>query len=296
MIRQVEVEIDSGSGFCFGVTAAIDKAETQLNVHPELYCLGDIVHNSDEVERLQRKGLQTITHAEMGALTNVNVLLRAHGEPPSTYQLAARNNINIIDATCPVVLRLQRRIKTTYDSANPPQIVIYGKTGHAEVNGLVGQTDGTAIVVDDSSTLDNIDFSRPIALYSQTTKSLEGYRKMYDRIAERAGEGVEVTCHDTICRQVANRAERLGAFAASHSVILFVCGKKSSNGRVLYGHCLESNPRTHLISNPSEINPEWLKNVTSIGVCGATSTPRWLMEDVREAAISIVNRQEGENE
>ncbi len=292
MSRIVEVEIDSGSGFCFGVTAAIDKAETQLNIHPELYCLGDIVHNSDEVERLQNKGLQTITHSEMSSLKDVNVLLRAHGEPPSTYQLAARNNINIIDATCPVVLRLQRRIKTTYNTPDPPQIVIYGKTGHAEVNGLVGQTEGTAIVVDDTSSLDNIDFSRPIALYSQTTQSLEGYRRMHDRIVERAEKGVEVTCHDTICRQVANRAERLGAFAASHSVILFVCGKKSSNGRVLYGHCLESNPRTHLISNPSEIDPDWLSEVSSIGVCGATSTPRWLMEEVRDAAAMIVKQQE----
>lgn len=290
----VTIEIDEGSGFCFGVTAAINKAEAELDNHSELYCLGDIVHNSDEVERLRAKGLVTITHDDLTRLRNTNVLLRAHGEPPSTYETARRNGIRIIDATCPVVLRLQKRIKTTYDSSvTPPQIVIYGKTGHAEVNGLVGQTDGNAIVIDDTSGLDNIDFSKPISLYSQTTKSLDGYRKMCALITERAGANADVTCHDTICRQVANRAEHLGEFAASHSVILFVCGKKSSNGRVLYGHCREANPRTHLIANASEIDPQWLDNAESIGVCGATSTPRWLMEQVREAAKAIIEQRGG---
>lgn len=289
-MNRVSVEIDGNSGFCFGVTAAIDKAESELLTHSVLYCLGDIVHNSDEVERLRRKGLVTITHAELENLHDVSVLLRAHGEPPSTYETARRNNIRIIDATCPVVLQLQRRIKSTYTDGGTQskQIVIYGKSGHAEVNGLVGQTNGQAIVVDDSSDLGNIDFSKPIALYSQTTKSLEGYQSMCRAITERAQSGVDVSCHDTICRQVANRAERLGQFARSHSAILFVCGKKSSNGRVLYGHCLNANPNTHLISNESEIDSAWLANAQSIGVCGATSTPRWLMERVRDKALEII--------
>lgn len=290
MRKDIKVEIDCDSGFCFGVTAAISKAEAELAQSPELYCLGDIVHNSDEVERLRLKGLETITHDGMERLKNVKVLLRAHGEPPSTYKTARRNDIQIIDATCPVVLRLQKRIKSTFDQPGNRQIVIYGKAGHAEVNGLVGQTEGKAIVIDDDSDLSIIDFSRPIALYSQTTKSLQGYRNMCARIESLAHPGVEVTCHDTICRQVANRAERIDKFAKSHSVILFVCGRKSSNGRVLFGHCLQANPRTHMIANASEIQQEWFDGATSIGVCGATSTPRWLMEQVRDAAQDIVNR------
>lgn len=289
MNPEVVIEVDDKSGFCFGVTAAISKAEDELAEHQTLYCLGDIVHNSDEVERLQAKGLVTITHAEMAELRNVSVLLRAHGEPPSTYDMARKNGVRIIDATCPVVLRLQRNIKSTYESPNPPQIVIYGKAGHAEVNGLVGQTGGTAIVVDDTTSLDAIDFSKPIALYSQTTKSLDGYRKMSEEIKRRADEGVEVSCHDTICRQVANRAQGISLFAGSHTVVLFVSGKKSSNGKVLFNHCLQANPRTHLIANASEINPEWLRDATSIGVCGATSTPRWLMEEVKLEARKIVD-------
>lgn len=289
MNPEVVIEVDDKSGFCFGVTAAISKAEDELAEHQTLYCLGDIVHNSDEVERLQAKGLVTITHAEMAELRNVSVLLRAHGEPPSTYDMARKNGVRIIDATCPVVLRLQRNIKSTYESPNPPQIVIYGKAGHAEVNGLVGQTGGTAIVVDDTTSLDAIDFSKPIALYSQTTKSLDGYRKMSEEIKRRAHEGVEVSCHDTICRQVANRAQGISLFAGSHTVVLFVSGKKSSNGKVLFNHCLQANPRTHLIANASEINPEWLRDATSIGVCGATSTPRWLMEEVKLEARKIVD-------
>lgn len=291
---EVVIEVDDKSGFCFGVTAAISKAEDELAEHTTLYCLGDIVHNSDEVERLRAKGLDTITHSDLAGLHNVSVLLRAHGEPPSTYDLARRNGVRIIDATCPVVLRLQKNIKSTYESPNPPQIVIYGKAGHAEVNGLVGQTEGTAIVVDDISSLDAIDFSKPIALYSQTTKSLDGYREMRDEIMRRAHEGVEVTCHDTICRQVANRANGIASFAESHTVVLFVSGKKSSNGRVLFNHCLQANPRTHLIANASEIQPEWLREATSIGVCGATSTPRWLMEDVKAAARKIVDSFDSE--
>lgn len=283
------VEVDAASGFCFGVTSAISKAESELGASGKLYCLGDIVHNSDEVERLQRKGLITISHTELAQLQNAKVLLRAHGEPPTTYATAQTNGIEIIDATCPVVLQLQRRIKATYSSANPPQIVIYGKAGHAEVNGLVGQTNGTAIVVESLDQLSAIDFSKPIAVYSQTTKPLDGFRAMCNAILERAENPDTVECHDTICRNVSNRAEGIKAFAGRHDVVLFVSGKKSSNGRVLFGHCQNANPQTHLIANSSEINFKWFDNVASIGICGATSTPRWLMDEVRSAIINYFN-------
>lgn len=285
------IEIDDQSGFCFGVTSAIDKAEAELASAGPLYCLGDIVHNSDEVERLRRKGLITISHDDLARLRDAKVLLRAHGEPPSTYLTARSNNIDIIDATCPVVLKLQQRIKASYHSAERPQIVIYGKAGHAEVNGLVGQTDGTAIVVDDTSDLDGIDFSRPIALYSQTTKSLDGFRRICDEFRRRAASPGLVECHDTICRQVANRASCIALFASHHESVLFVSGKKSSNGKVLFSQCLAANPRTHLIANDSEIDPEWIAGVRSIGICGATSTPRWLMEQVRERCLQILDTQ-----
>lgn len=284
------VEVDADSGFCFGVTSAISKAESELMSPEPLYCLGDIVHNSDEVDRLRRKGLITISHAELGSLHSAKVLLRAHGEPPSTYITARHNGIEIIDATCPVVLQLQKRIKTTYNSANPPQIVIYGKAGHAEVNGLVGQTDGTAIVVESVDQLDAIDFSRPISVYSQTTKPLDGFRAMCQEILSRAQNPEKVECHDTICRQVSNRAGAIQNFARRHDVILFVSGKKSSNGRVLFGHCASANPRTHLIANASEIDPDWIKDAKSIGICGATSTPRWLMDDVRSSVLNSLKK------
>ena len=285
------IEIDDQSGFCFGVTSAIDKAEAELASAGPLYCLGDIVHNSDEVERLRRKGLITISHDDLSRLRDAKVLLRAHGESPSTYLTARRNNIDIIDATCPVVLKLQQRIKAAYQSEERPQIVIYGKAGHAEVNGLVGQTDGTAIVVDDTSSLAGIDFSRPIALYSQTTKSLDGFHRISDEFRRRAARPELVECHDTICRQVANRASCIALFASRHESVLFVSGKKSSNGKVLFSQCLAANPRTHLIANDSEIDPEWIAGVGSIGICGATSTPRWLMEQVRERCRQILDCQ-----
>ncbi len=283
------VEIDSGSGFCFGVVTAIQKAEEELEKSGALYCLGDIVHNSDEVQRLARKGLEVITHADLEHLHNVKVLLRAHGEPPSTYLLAKRNNIEIIDATCPVVLRLQQRIKKSYDAeANErPQIVIYGKNGHAEVNGLVGQTSGEAIVIESVAELDKLDYSRPIALYSQTTKSLTGFKEIIAEIERRMLPGVRFESFDTICRRVANRVEKLQEFARAHDLILFVAGKKSSNGKVLYEHCREVNPNTRLIANANEIACEWLENAESIGICGATSTPRWLMEEVKWKILSL---------
>lgn len=289
-MSEVKIEIDNDSGFCFGVVTAIKKAEEELSKSGKLYCLGDIVHNSDEVERLRNKGLITITHEEMDKLHDVKVLLRAHGEPPSTYELAKKNNIEIIDATCPVVLQLQRRIKATFD--NPEinsQIVIYGKNGHAEVNGLVGQTSGKAIVVENTSQLDKVDFSKNITLYSQTTKSLQGFSEMREEISRRKQSDTTFNFYDTICRQVANRVEKLKTFAVSHELILFVSGKKSSNGKILFHECLNVNPNTHLISNESEISDKWICGAKSIGICGATSTPRWLMEKVKEKVSTILN-------
>ncbi|MBD5218989.1 MAG: 4-hydroxy-3-methylbut-2-enyl diphosphate reductase [Bacteroidales bacterium] len=285
------IEIDKESGFCFGVVTAIRKAEQELAGGSELYCLGDIVHNSDEVERLCDKGLQTITHEQLAELRDAKVLLRAHGEPPSTYATARRNGIEIIDATCPVVLKLQQRIKEKYDSSSPAevQIVIYGKRGHAEVNGLVGQTEGHAIVVEDMDGLSQIDFSRDIALYSQTTKSLEGFQSIIEEIRKRISPEAHFEYSDTICRQVANRVGHLREFAAHKDVVLFVAGTKSSNGKVLFNECLAVNPRTHLVANESEVQPEWLARAENIGICGATSTPRWLMEKVGAKTAELID-------
>lgn len=286
LYQVAKIEIDSGSGFCFGVTTAIRKAEEELERTGVLYCLGDIVHNAGEVERLRQKGLITVNHEEFGRLHDVKVLLRAHGEPPSTYETARRNNIEIIDATCPVVLQLQKRIKQAYSDKNKnadvaPLIVIYGKPGHAEVNGLVGQTNGEAVVIQDKSDLDSLDLDRDIRLYSQTTKSIEGFQEIVAEIGRRKTKG-SFQWFDTICRQVANRMPQMRGFAASHDVILFVSGAKSSNGRVLYEQCREVNPRTYLITDETELQPDWLKDAETIGICGATSTPRWLMQKVAE--------------
>ena len=286
-----EIEIDSESGFCFGVGTAIRKAEEELAKSGTLFCLGDIVHNSGEVERLQDKGLRTITHDDLSQLRNVKVLLRAHGEPPSTYRTASANGIEIIDATCPVVLKLQQRIKALYDNSEPderPQIVIYGKVGHAEVNGLVGQTEGHAIVVEDIAGLDLVDFGRPVALYSQTTKSLEGFNAIIAEIERRMQPGVEFRYFDTICRQVSNRVDRLRRFARGKDVVLFVAGAKSSNGKILFGHCLDENPRTHLLADESGLRSEWFDGASTVGICGATSTPRWLMERVRDSLANLL--------
>ncbi|MDE6345633.1 MAG: 4-hydroxy-3-methylbut-2-enyl diphosphate reductase [Muribaculaceae bacterium] len=284
MAESITIEIDEGSGFCFGVVTAIDKAEDALSHDAELYCLGDIVHNSDEVKRLADKGMKTITHDDLDGLHDVRVLLRAHGEPPSTYETARRNGISIIDATCPVVLRLQQRIKESYreGAAIGRQIVIYGKPGHAEVNGLVGQTDGNAIVVQGADDLDKIDYSRDVDLYSQTTMSLSGFKEMISEIERRMKPGATFRSFDTICRQVANRVDSLRRFAAEHDLVLFVSGKKSSNGKFLYSECHGVNTSTRLISDETDIEAEWLKGVRRIGICGATSTPRWLMERVKE--------------
>ncbi|MBO4723224.1 MAG: 4-hydroxy-3-methylbut-2-enyl diphosphate reductase [Muribaculaceae bacterium] len=291
----MDIEIDNGSGFCFGVTTAIHKAEEELNKTGHLFCLGDIVHNSNEVERLKQKGLVTITHEQFKELHDVKVLLRAHGEPPETYEIARRNNIEIIDATCPVVLQLQRRIRKSYNETKdetPPQIVIYGKRGHAEVNGLVGQTDGSAIVIESLDEIDRIDFGRDIYLYSQTTKSLQEFLALVKEIEQRAGSDVKFKSFDTICRSVANRIPQIRAFAARHELVLFVCGKKSSNGRNLFNECVDANPNSHLISNENDIDPCWLEGINSVGICGATSTPRWLMTQVKDHIDGIGKRRE----
>lgn len=278
----IHIEIDSSSGFCFGVTTAIKKAEEELAKGTTLYCLGDIVHNGMEVERLHTRGLITINHEQLKQLHDVKVLLRAHGEPPETYETARRNNIEIIDATCPVVLQLQRRIKKQYDANPEAQIVIFGKNGHAEVLGLVGQTHSKAIVIEKLEDVRLLDFSRDIYLYSQTTKSLDEFRRIIDYIQSHISPDATFKSFDTICRQVANRMPNIAAFAARHDIILFVCGRKSSNGKVLYSKCKSVNPNSYLIEGPDEIESSWIEGVTTVGICGATSTPKWLMEQCRD--------------
>ncbi len=283
----LQVEIDSGSGFCFGVTTAIRKAEEELAAGNALYCLGDIVHNGMECERLRRMQLVTINHDDLRRLHNVKVLLRAHGEPPETYELARKNNIEIIDATCPVVLQLQRRIKKQYDANPQGQIVIFGKNGHAEVLGLVGQTQSKAIVIENYENVKRLDFSRDIYLYSQTTKSLGEFHRIIDYIQSHISPTATFRSFDTICRQVANRMPNISSFASRHDLILFVCGRKSSNGKVLFNECLRVNSNSHLIEGPDEIDLSWLANVKTVGICGATSTPKWLMEKCRDAIAHL---------
>ena len=279
------VEIDSGSGFCHGVVTAIKKAEEELQKGGTLYCLGDIVHNNREVERLKEMGLITINHEQFNHLHDAKVLLRAHGEPPETYETALRNNIQIIDATCPVVLSIQRRIKKEYDKEDmhDKQIVIYGKNGHAEVLGLVGQTQGEAIVIEHLEEAKQLDFSKSIRLYSQTTKSLDEFRKIVEYIQEHISPDATFEYYDTICRQVANRIPNIRRFAASHELIFFVGGMKSSNGKILFHECQQVNPNSHFIDQASAIDDKLLEGVSSIGICGATSTPKWLMEEVSAA-------------
>ena len=329
----LQIEIDNGSGFCFGVTTAIKKAEEELAKGTKLYCLGDIVHNSMEVERLTKKGLITINHEQMRDLHNVKVLLRAHGEPPETYELAKRNNIEIIDATCPVVLALQRRIKSQYEKGQYPaeislenkgervvtlstsrridtehdeayhpssisaslstqrgvgseaSIVIFGKNGHAEVLGLVGQTHSHAIVIEKFEDVKALDFNHDIYLYSQTTKSLDEFHKIIDYIQSHISPTAKFQSFDTICRQVANRMPNISSFAARHDLILFVAGRKSSNGKVLFHECLSVNPNSHQVESADEIDMTWFEGVQTVGICGATSTPKWLMEECRDEIL-----------
>ena len=287
----IKVEIVEGSGFCFGVVTAINKAEEELAKGETLYCLGDIVHNSREVERLKTMGLITINREEFKQLRNAKVLLRAHGEPPETYMIARENNIEIIDATCPVVLRLQKRIKQEFlqDAANDEkQIVIYGKNGHAEVLGLVGQTDGKAIVIEKAEEVKKLDLNKSVRLFSQTTKSLDEFQEIVAYIKQNISPEATFEYYDTICRQVANRMPKLREFAATHDLIFFVSGKKSSNGKMLFEECLKVNANSHLIDNEKEIDPSLLQNVQSIGVCGATSTPKWLMEKIYSHIQSLI--------
>jgi len=276
----LNIEIDNKSGFCFGVVKAIEKAEEELEKGSTLYCLGDIVHNEEEMERLQRLGLVTVNHEQYNQLHNVKVLIRAHGEPPSTYETARKNNITLIDATCPVVLKLQSRIKKNYEelASEDGQIVIYGQTGHAEVKGLVGQTDGKAIVIQEEKDLDKIDFSKKVHLFSQTTKDIEHYHHLIEEISKRMVKKDDFKFSDTICRQVANRIPNIINFAQQNDVILFVGGKQSSNGKVLYEHCKSINPQTYYISDCKQVDELEIQKDKKIGICGATSTPQWLMD------------------
>ena len=285
----VEVTIDSGSGFCFGVVKAIQSAERELKQTDELYSLGDLVHNSLEMERLKTLGLHTIEHADLAHLRNRTVLLRAHGEPPSTYELAQKNQIKIIDATCPVVLQLQKRIHRCYQETkeNGTQLVIYGKKGHAEVNGLVGQTEGTAIVIEKLEDIEKLDFQRDIVLFSQTTKPLDGFGEVVEAIRARISPDVTFQYFDTICRQVANRLPNIRDFALRHDWIYFVAGKKSSNGQMLFDQCLQANPRSVFITSAADITDPLPEDIRSVGVCGATSTPKWLMEEVAERVKTL---------
>lgn len=273
----LKVQIDQNSGFCFGVVYAIEMAEDMLEAEGHLYCLGDIVHNDEEVKRLEAKGLKIISHDDLLSLRDANVLIRAHGEPPSTYQLAIENNLTLIDASCPVVLKLQNRIKNSFDKKD--KIYIYGKHGHAEVIGLLGQTNNEAVVFQSLDELDLDTLPKSITLYSQTTKSTDAF---YEIKAKLEAAGITLNTHDTICRQVSNRDKELRAFAQQYDHIIFVSGTKSSNGKVLYNICKENNPRTYSISNKTELQKEWFTEHSSIGICGATSTPMWLMEDVRD--------------
>lgn len=283
----LRVEIDEGSGFCFGVTTAIRKAEEELALGRRLYCLGDIVHNEQECQRLRQLGLVTIEHSDLARLGGEKVLLRAHGEPPATYEQAGRVGIEVIDATCPVVLQLQRRIRRVFEQADHPQIVIYGKRGHAEVLGLVGQTGGEAIVIECLEEARRLDFGRSICLFSQTTKSLTGFRAVADYIGRHIEPPATFRSFDTICRQVGGRLEHIREFARRHDVVLFVCGQKSSNGRVLFGACQAENARSYMVDQPGAVRPEWFAGAESVGICGATSTPLWLMERCREAVTTV---------
>lgn len=287
------ITIDDNSGFCFGVTTAIETAERELKNGP-LFCLGDIVHNGQEVERLDNLGLETIDYDDLRTLHNVRVLLRAHGEPPSTYHIAKRNNIEIIDASCPVVLHLQKRIRDTYQALHGKntgaQIVIFGKKGHAEVIGLEGQTNNTAIVIERINDIERLDFTRPIYLFSQTTKSVEEFEAIVDKINEQRAINTEQSpvtfeYHNTICKNVANRVKKLQDFARGNDVVIFVGGKKSSNAKVLFTNCLEVNNCTVFVSSTDDITPEILHQchqAERVGICGATSTPKWLMEHVKQ--------------
>lgn len=278
----MKVEIDRRSGFCFGVIKAIKSAESELQDSNQLFCLGDIVHNGEEVQRLEKMGLKSISKEEYFSLKNCKVLIRAHGEPPETYEHAEKNNIELIDATCPVVLTLQERVKGSYKSnmASNGQIVIFGKKGHAEIIGLSGQTNHSSIILENEKDVVKIDPTRPVSLYSQTTKRIEDFYKIAEAVKNHVNPGIAVDIKDTICRQVSNRVPHLKKFARNYDLILFVAGEKSSNGKYLFSICKEENLNSYLISKTEDIHQEWFDKVESVGICGATSTPNWLMENV----------------
>jgi len=291
----MEVVIDKNSGYCFGVEFAIQMAEDEMENCRELYCLGDIVHNSMEVQRLYEKGLRIIDRDQLKDLRDCKVLIRAHGEPPATYQLALENNIELIDASCPVVLKLQNRVKHAFDAgkAANAQVVIYGQVGHAEVLGLAGQTGDEAIIITTEADLDKIDFTRPVTLFSQTTKSTKGFYHIKELIEERIRQAnedstqPEFDANDSICRQVSNREPQLAKFATEYDVIVFVSGKKSSNGKALYSVCKQHNENSYFVENETELQPGWFAGAGSVGICGATSTPMWLMQQVADYISSL---------
>lgn len=285
----MNITIDKDSGFCFGVINAIRTAEEYLSQHKHLYCLGDIVHNNEEVSRLAAKGLEVVSNEQFSRLHDTTVLIRAHGEPPETYQTALKNNIKLIDATCPVVLHLQQNIKKKYENSPERQILIFGKKGHAEVTGLIGQTQRNGIVISSAEDLDLIDYTKPASLYSQTTQSLENYYQLIDTIRQRYAtlhHEAMFEYHDTICRLVANRSQHIREFASQHDIILFVSGEKSSNGLYLYDICKKSNPRSYFISRIEQLQQFQFQAEESIGICGATSTPMWLMEQIRQVILN----------
>jgi 4-hydroxy-3-methylbut-2-en-1-yl diphosphate reductase len=288
------IDIDHKSGYCFGVEFAIQMAEDELDESGALYCLGDIVHNGMEVKRLAKKGLVVIDHEELANLSNCKVLIRAHGEPPETYQLALKNNIELIDASCPVVLKLQNRVRNAHQKVKKVegQTVIYGKQGHAEVVGLTGQTNSEAIVVMNDEDLDLVDYTKPITLFSQTTKSTKGFAALVSKIENRIAKSApnmeaEFNINDSICRQVSNRDPHLEIFSQNHDVILFVSGKKSSNGKALYQVCKAKNERSYFIENETELDSAWFNANDHVGICGATSTPNWLMKRVKESLAKM---------
>lgn len=290
----MDISIDKNSGFCFGVVSAIKAAEDELAKHGVFYCLGDIVHNNREVERLKAMGLVMINHEQFRELKDCRVMIRAHGEPPETYRIALKNNIELVDASCPVVLRLQNQIRKGYEQALEAggQIVILGKEGHAEVNGLVGQTGGNAIIISGVEDLDKIDFSKDIYLYSQTTMSIAGFHSTVAAIRARIGQSggtsrIRFVANDTICRQVANRGNQVREFASQHDVLIFVSDKKSSNGTFLFEVCREVNEKSYFVTSAADLQKEWFKDIRTVGISGATSTPPWVMEEIRTAILQL---------
>lgn len=298
MSKKLKISIDTNSGYCFGVEYAIQMAEDEMEVSDQLYCLGDIVHNDMELKRLRKKGLKVIDHTQLQDLRDCKVLIRAHGEPPETYAIALKNNIELIDASCPVVLKLQNRVKHAADKMDKEggQVVIYGKKGHAEVIGLSGQTNNKAIIVSEEKDLEKIDFSRPLTLFSQTTKSTDGFYELKSRINQRFRNNLaelpknNFEAHDSICRQVSNREPRMKSFSEMHDVVLFVSGKKSSNGKALFQVCKENNERSYFIQDDTEVDPTWFQPGDTVGICGATSTPMWLMQQIAKTLESKVSQ------